>query len=52
MKNRIPKDDTQPERVSIKEVIKNRGNVNRATSHNIKLLIDRTKRNLPNIKDI
>ena len=39
-------------RIDIKKVISERGDINKATKHNIKLMIIRTKRNLPNVKDI
>jgi hypothetical protein len=50
MKDRRPTTDEQPEPLNIKEVIKLRGDIHKATSHNIKLLIDRSIRNLPNFK--
>ena len=50
MKDRFPVTDEQPKRINIKEVIRNRGDVNMATRQNIKLLIDRSIRNLPNFK--
>ena len=48
--DRFPVTDEQPKRINIKEVIRNRGDVNIATRQNIKLLIDRSIRNLPNFK--
>jgi hypothetical protein len=39
-------------KIDIKKVIRERGDINKATKHNISLDIDRTKRNLPNVKDI
>ena len=48
MKERFPVTDEQPKRLNIKEVIRRRGDINKATKHNISLLIDRTLRNLPN----
>jgi len=46
--DRIPVSDEQPQRINIKEVISKRGNINKATKHNVRLLIDRSVRNLPN----
>ena len=48
MKNRFPVSDEQPKLIDIKEVIRSRGDINKATKHNVSLLIDRTVRNLPN----
>jgi len=46
--DRIPVSDEQPQIINIKEVIRSRGDINKATKHNVRLLIDRSIRNLPN----
>lgn len=42
----------QVKRINIRDVIKCNGDIGKAVKHNINLMIDRTKRNLPHLDDV
>jgi len=50
MKQRFPATDEQDKPVSIKAVIRARGDIQKAIRHNMKFYIGKSKINLPNYK--